>query len=205
MSDNSTNKSDDLINRNSNIGRDSQNLNEDFINDDISNGKKSDKTVIPKHKRNITERRKKKPIKFKSKHSDTNINKEAKNNSNKINNNKTSSSKKEVFILGDSMVKKVNSFLLTRNINHKFLVKVRSFSSAKVNCMNDYVKPTLRDFNPEHIILHVGTNDLNSERTASQIAKSIIDSGQSLKTDTNTITISLIVPRYDNLNSKRAK
>ena len=100
------------------------------------------------------------------------------------------------------MVKKVNSFLLTRNINHKFLVKVRSFSSAKVNCMNDYVKPTLRDFNPEHIILHVGTNDLNSERTASQFAKSIIDLGQSLKTDTNTITISLIVPRYNNLNNK---
>ena len=98
------------------------------------------------------------------------------------------------------MVKKVNSFLLTRNINHKFLVKVRSY-----NCMKDYVKPTLRDFNPEHIILHVGTNDLNSERTASQIAKSIIDLGQSLKTDTNTITISLIVPRYDNLNNKASE
>ena len=95
MSDNSTNKSDDLINRNSNIGRDSQNLNEDVINDDISNGKKSEKTVIPKDKRNITERRKKKPIKSKSKHSDTNINKEAKNNSNKINNDKTSNSKKK--------------------------------------------------------------------------------------------------------------
>ena len=90
MSDNSTNKNDDLINRKSNIGRDSQNLNEDVINDDISNGKKSDKTVILKGKRNITERQKKKPIKSKSKHSDTNINKEAKNNSNKINNGKTS-------------------------------------------------------------------------------------------------------------------
>ena len=93
MSDNSTNKSDNLINRNSNIGRDSQNLNEDVINDDISSGRKSEKTVIPKDKRNITERRKKKPIKSKSKHGDTNINKEAKNNSNKINNDKTSNSK----------------------------------------------------------------------------------------------------------------
>ena len=95
MSDNITNKNDDLINRNSNIGRDSQNLNEEVINDDISNGKKSDKTVIPKDKRNFTERRKKKPIKSKSKQSDTNINKEAKNNSNKINNDKTSNSKKK--------------------------------------------------------------------------------------------------------------
>ena len=205
MSDNSTNKSDDLINRNSNIVRDSQNLNKDVINDDISNGKKSDKTVIKKDKRNITERRKQKSIKSKSKHSDTNINKEVKNNSNKINNDKTSNPKKKVFILGDSMVKKVNSFLLTRNISHKFLVKVRSFSSAKVNCMNDYVKPTLRDFNPEHMILHFGTNDLNSEQTASQIAKSIIDLGKSLKTDTNTITISVIVLRYDNLNNKASE
>ena len=41
--------------------------------------------------------------------------------------------------------------------------------------------------------------------TASQIAKSIIDLGQSLKTDTNTITISLIVPRYDNLNNKASE
>ena len=104
------------------------------------------------------------------------------------------------------MVKKVNGVLLTRNINNKLLVKVRSFSSAKkTNCMNDYVKPTLRDFNPEHMILHIGINDLNSERTASQIAKSIIDLGQSLKTDTNTITISLIVPRYDNLNNKASE
>ena len=65
------------------------------------------------------------------------------------------------------MVKKVNSFLLTRNINHKFLVKVRSFSSAKVNCMNDYVKPTLRDFNPEHISCMLGlTISIQNEQQA---------------------------------------
>ena len=100
------------------------------------------------------------------------------------------------------MVKKVNGFLLTRNINRKYLVKVRSFSSAKVSCMKDHAKPTLRDFNPDHVILQIGTNDLNTERTASQMAKSIVDLCQSLKTDTNTITVSLMIPRYDNLNSK---
>ena len=63
-------------------------------------------------------------------------------------------SKETVFILGDSMVKKLNGFLLTRKLNHKCLVKVRPFSSAKVRCMYDYVKPTVRDFNPGHIILH---------------------------------------------------
>ena len=84
-------------------------------------------------------------------------------------------SKETVFILGDSMVKKLNGFLLTRKLNHKCLVKVRPFSSAKVRCMHDHVKPSVQDFNPDHIILHCGTNDLSSERTTSQIARSIIE------------------------------
>ena len=107
-----------------------------------------------------------------------------------------------MFILGDSMVKKVNGFFLTKYIKHKYLVKVRSFSSAETRCMHDHVKPTIRDFNPEHIIIHVGTNDLNSEKTASQIASSIIELAASLKNETNKIYISLIVPRYDELNNK---
>ena len=100
------------------------------------------------------------------------------------------------------MVKKVNGFFLTKDINHKCLVKVRSFSSAKTRCMHDHVKPTIRDFDPEHIILHVGTNDLNSEKTASQIANSIIELALSLKNETNTIHVSLIVPRQDDFNNK---
>ena len=60
----------------------------------------------------------------------------------------------------------------------------------------------MRNFNPNQIILHVGTNDLNSEKTSSQIANSIIDLRNSLKTDNKDITTSLIAPRADNLNSK---
>ena len=40
------------------------------------------------------------------------------------------------------------------------------------------------------------------KRTANQIAKSIVGLCQSLKADTNTITVSLIVSRYNNLNNK---
>ena len=100
------------------------------------------------------------------------------------------------------MVKKVNGFYLTRNIKHKFLVKFRPFSSAKTRCMYDHAKPTIRELNPEHIILHVGTNDLNTEKTASQILKSILDLANSLKNEANTIHVPLIVPRNDNLNIK---
>ena len=100
------------------------------------------------------------------------------------------------------MVKKLNGFLLTRKLNHKCLVKVRPFNSAKVRCMHDHAKPTVRDFDPDHIILHCRTNDLNSDRTSSQIAKEIIDLALSLKSEKNRISVSLLTPRSDKLNNK---
>ena len=100
------------------------------------------------------------------------------------------------------MVKKMNGYRLTRKIKHKHLVKARSFSGAKISCMADHVKPTLRDINPDDIILHAGTNDLRTENTASQIAKATIDLATSLKNDDNTVTVSGIVPRLDDLNNK---
>ena len=59
--------------------------------------------------------------------------------------------KTNLYILGDSIVKKLNGDLLTREIKHKYLVRVRSFSGAKISCMADHVKPTLRDMKPDHI------------------------------------------------------
>ena len=40
--------------------------------------------------------------------------------------------------------------------------------------MKDYMKPSLRE-NPDHFILHVRTNDLNTERSPEVIAKSIAE------------------------------
>ena len=54
---------------------------------------------------------------------------------------------KLAFILGDSMVKDVDDYLLTGSINR--------ISSAKTIDMEDYTKPTKRDFNPDLYILHV--------------------------------------------------
>ena len=80
------------------------------------------------------------------------------------------------------MIKKLNGYFLTKKVRHKYLIKVQSFSFAKVSCMVDHVKPTLRDDKPDHIILHVGTNDLRTEKTGNQITKSIMDLTTSLKT-----------------------
>ena len=46
--------------------------------------------------------------------------------------------------------------------------------------MKDYMKPSLGE-NPDHFILHVGTNDLNSERSPELISKSIADLATKLK------------------------
>ena len=67
--------------------------------------------------------------------------------------------------------------------------------------MHDHAKPTVQDFDLDHIILHCGTNDLNSGRTSSQI----IDLALSLKSDKNRISISLLTPRSDKLNNKASE
>ena len=62
-----------------------------------------------------------------------------------------------------------------------------------------------RDFDPDHIILHCGTNDLNSDRTSSQFAKEIVDLALSLKSDKNRISISLLTARSYKLNNKASE
>ena len=82
--------------------------------------------------------------------------KQASNNNNSISNNNNNSSSKEnninssninsktrktPFIIGDSMVKKIDGYF-TGSINHRYIVKVRPFLSAKTIDMVDYIKPT---------------------------------------------------------------
>ena len=51
-------------------------------------------------------------------------------------------SKPTVFIVGDSMIKKVDGYLLTNSLKHQYLVKTRPFSTAKTIDMYDYIKLT---------------------------------------------------------------
>ena len=50
--------------------------------------------------------------------------------------------------------------------------------------------------------MHTVTNDLRSEKTPSQIARSITELAKSLKDNENLVIVSGIVPRNDNLNNK---
>ena len=48
-------------------------------------------------------------------------------------------SKTSVFIVGDSMTKKVDGYLLTSSLKHQYLLKARPFSTAKAVDMYDYI------------------------------------------------------------------
>ena len=52
----------------------------------------------------------------------------------------TNNMNKKVFIIEDRMIKKVDGYLLTNSIKHKYLVKVRPFLAAKAVDLFDYNK-----------------------------------------------------------------
>ena len=83
-------------------------------------------------------------------------------------------SKKTVFIVEDSMIKKIDGYLPTKSISHKFLVKVAID-------MYDHLKPTLQNFNPGLFIIHVGTNDLPLNKTSNEIAEEIVNLAESVE------------------------
>ena len=114
---------------------------------------------------------------------------------------------KLVVIIGDNMIKHLNGWDMSKKV-HKSECKVyvKSFPGAKTSCMKDYVKPLLRS-TPNHFILHVGTNDLNSHQTSEVIAKEIVDLATSLKNNQHDVSVSNIILRTDNskLNAKRCE
>ena len=67
--------------------------------------------------------------------------------------------------------------------------------------MKDYVKPCIKENNLEYVILHVGTNKLDSELSPERIPKSVIDVGKNIQTNHRTVSISGIVPRNDNFDN----
>ena len=69
--------------------------------------------------------------------------------------------------------------------------------------MADYMNSSIRA-KPDHFILHVGTNDLNSNRSPDEITKVIIDLASKLRSGKSGVSISWIMMRADKpeLNKK---
>ena len=93
------------------------------------------------------------------------------------------------------MIKNIKGWEISKKLQNAN-VYVRHFSEAKVRCIDDYLKPSLKE-NPDHFILHVDTNNLDSDRLPDLIAKSIVDVALSLKTNKCDVTISNIITRND--------
>ena len=91
-------------------------------------------------------------------------------------------------------MKHARGYEILRKVEH-CKVYVKCFSGAKVMCMEDYIKPTLRQM-PTHIILHVGTNDVPIKKAPAQIAEKILNLAIKLKR-TCDVSISGITARND--------
>ena len=71
-----------------------------------------------------------------------------------------SKSKRPTVIWGDSMLKHLNSWEMSKKVKSDCKIFVKHFSGATTNCMKDYMKPSLRK-DPNQIVLHVGTKRPN--------------------------------------------
>ena len=97
------------------------------------------------------------------------------------------------------IIKHLNGWEMSRKVNNPGCkIYVIHFAGAKTTCTKDYMQPSLRNA-PNHFILHVGTNDLDSDKTAKSIANTIIDLAMSMKNDQH-VSISNIILRIDNTN-----
>ena len=88
--------------------------------------------------------------------------------------------KKEVFIIGDSMIKYVNG----REVSRNNPVKVRSHPGATTNDFIDYVLPTVRQ-KPNLIIIHTGANDIQNNANTLQKIRKVISSMKGYDSDDN--------------------
>ena len=92
------------------------------------------------------------------------------------------------------MIQDFDSNLLTGSLSRKYIMEVRSFSSAKTSDMKYHIILTKRDFDSGIYILHVGTNDLTLDNTLKEITKHVVNIATSLEIENNTVVIWNIVP-----------
>ena len=100
------------------------------------------------------------------------------------------------------MVKHVEGWRLKKSIDKNHNVYVKHFSGAKVKCMKDYIKPSIREKNPDYVIFHDGTNELNSELPPERMAKSDINIAKNTQSDSRIVSISGILHRNGKFNIK---
>ena len=99
------------------------------------------------------------------------------------------------------MVSKVFGDKLSNSLNNNHHLVFRSFGGAKTQCMEDYIKPTIK-LSPNQMIIHCGTNNLPSNEEPKTIADNIINLAKKPKSHGHKAAISGIIPRRDRHNQK---
>ena len=97
-----------------------------------------------------------------------------------------------IMIAGDSIVKGQKGWLMSK----ENMIKVHLFSGATTNDMGFFLKPLLNR-EPDHLILHTGTNDLRGQNPE-DIAERIRLSAEQIYQKGITCTVSLLLTRWDN-------
>ena len=82
--------------------------------------------------------------------------------------------RKSAFIVGDSMIKKVDGYLVTSSISYKYIEKVIPFVAAKTVDMHDRMKLMQRNFQSNVYIWHVGTNELPTNMAPEEISEKVL-------------------------------
>ena len=95
------------------------------------------------------------------------------------------------------MIKRTEVWELSSTTDHKHNIYVRSFSVSKARSLKDYVKTCVRDEQPDHIIVHVETNNLNSENNPGRAPETIVNFVEGIVSDKRKVADSGIIPKND--------
>ena len=68
--------------------------------------------------------------------------------------------------------------------------------------MKDYMKPSVRENDPDHLIFHAVTTDVPSTKKVKCIVESIMSLAKEVKESKFDVSISSIISRNDNWNNK---
>ena len=107
---------------------------------------------------------------------------------------------KKVVILGDSLVKDLHGWELSQDLEN-CRIFVNKFPGAITEDIQHHAIPSFRT-DPDHYIIHIGTNDLQSSKSAEDIAEKIVDQALGLKSDKCDVSVSSLIKRRDKCNDK---
>ena len=114
------------------------------------------------------------------------------------NNNNEHGKKPVTVIAGDSIIQHIRGWSISRSNK----VVVKSFPGATIEDMKDFVKPLLRK-KPDNVVLHIGTNDLNT-REPRLTAEGIVNLALQIEGDApeTKLAISGLIARADDKDGK---